>query len=98
MTIGRKDDNDIRIDNLAVSGHHAKLLTIFDDSFLEDLDSTNGTYVNGRPITKHPLKNGDVIVIGKHELRYINESSAAKLNNHDVIEINKLKIEYYIAI
>ena len=68
MTVGRRDDNDIRIDNLAVSGHHAKLLTIFDDSFLEDLDSTNGTYVNGRPITKHPLKNGDVIVIGKHEL------------------------------
>lgn len=74
MTIGRKDDNDIQIENLAVSGHHAKLLTIFDDSFLEDLDSTNGTYVNGQPITKHPLKNGDVIVIGKHELRYINES------------------------
>ena len=74
MTIGRKDDNDIRIENLAVSGHHAKLLTIFDDSFLEDLDSTNGTYVNGQPIRKHPLKNGDVIVIGKHELRYINES------------------------
>ena len=77
MTMGRKDDNDIRIDNLAVSGHHAKLLTIFDDSFLEDLDSTNGTYVNGRPITKHPLKNGDVIVIGKHELHYINESNSA---------------------
>ena len=74
MTIGRKDDNDIRIENLAVSGHHAKLLTIFDDSFLEDLDSTNGTYVNGQPISKHPLKNGDVIVIGKHELRYINDS------------------------
>jgi len=74
MTIGRKDDNDIRIENLAVSGHHAKLLTIFDDSFLEDLDSTNGTYVNGQAIRKHPLKNGDVIVIGKHELRYINES------------------------
>ncbi len=74
MTIGRKDDNDIRIENLAVSGHHAKLLTIFDDSFLEDLDSTNGTYVNGQPIRKHPLKHGDVIVIGKHELRYINDS------------------------
>ncbi len=74
MTIGRKDDNDIHIENLAVSGHHAKLLTIFDDSFLEDLDSTNGTYVNGQPITKHPLKHGDVIVIGKHELRYLNES------------------------
>ena len=77
MTIGRKDDNDIRIENLAVSGHHAKLLTIFDDSFLEDLDSTNGTYVNGQAIRKHPLKNGDVIVIGKHALRYINESMSA---------------------
>jgi len=43
MTIGRKDDNDIRIENLAVSGHHAKLLTIFDDSSLEDLDRTNDT-------------------------------------------------------
>ncbi len=74
MTIGRKEDNDIRIENLAVSGHHAKLLTIFDDSFLEDLDSTNGTYVNGQAISKHPLKNGDVIVIGKHELRFINEA------------------------
>ena len=72
MTIGRKDDNDISIENLAVSGHHAKILTIFDDSFLEDLDSTNGTYINCQPITKHPLKNGDVIVIWKHELRYIN--------------------------
>lgn len=75
MTIGRKDDNDICIENLAVSGHHAKLLTIFEDSFLEDLDSTNGTYVNGQPINKHPLKNGDVITIGKHELRYINDSA-----------------------
>lgn len=85
MTIGRKDDNDIRIENLAVSGHHAKLLTIFDDSFLEDLDSTNGTYVNGQPITKHPLKHGDVIVIGKHELRYINESSSASDDDKTVL-------------
>ncbi len=75
ITIGRRTDNDIRIENLAVSGHHAKLLTIFNDSFLEDLNSTNGTIVNGKPIDKHPLKHGDIIVIGKHELRYINESS-----------------------
>lgn len=85
MTIGRKEDNDIRIENLAVSGHHAKLLTIFDDSFLEDLDSTNGTFVNGQPITKHPLKNGDVIVIGKHELRYVNESLAASDDDKTVL-------------
>lgn len=77
MTIGRKEDNDIRIENLAVSGHHAKLLTIFDDSFLEDLNSTNGTFVNGQRITKHPLRSGDVITIGKHELRYLNKNSAA---------------------
>lgn len=76
MTIGRADDNDIRIDNLAVSAHHAKLLYLFDDSFLEDLNSTNGTYVNGKAIDKYPLKHGDIIIIGKHELRYINESKA----------------------
>lgn len=74
ITIGRKEDNDVRIENLAVSGHHARILTIFEDSFLEDLNSTNGTYVNGKPITKHPLKQGDVITIGKHELRYLNDS------------------------
>ena len=76
MTIGRADDNDIRIDNLAVSSHHAKLLNIFDDSFLEDLNSTNGTYVNGKAIDKHPLRHGDIITIGKHELRYTNQSKA----------------------
>lgn len=76
MTIGRREDNDIRIENLAVSGHHAKLLTIFEDSFLEDLGSTNGTFVNGKSIDKHPLRNGDVIVIGKHELRYINDANS----------------------
>ncbi|MFT6093453.1 MAG: pSer/pThr/pTyr-binding forkhead associated (FHA) protein [Pseudohongiellaceae bacterium] len=76
MTIGRREDNDIRIENLAVSGHHAKLLTIFEDSFLEDLSSTNGTYVNGRSIEKHPLRNGDVIIIGKHELRYVNDATS----------------------
>jgi pSer/pThr/pTyr-binding forkhead associated (FHA) protein len=73
MTIGRKTDNDICIGNLAVSGYHAKLLTIFEDSFLEDLNSTNGTLVNGNNIEKHALRNGDIITIGKHELRFINE-------------------------
>jgi len=70
MTIGRKPDNDITIDNLAVSGRHAKILTIFNDSFIEDLDSTNGTFINGEKITKHALKHGDVITLGKHTLTY----------------------------
>lgn len=77
MTVGRKTDNDIHIDNLAVSGNHAKVLTILNDSFIEDLNSTNGTFVNGQKISKHALQNGEVIRIGKHELKYINEAADA---------------------
>ncbi len=77
ITVGRKPDNDIQIDNLAVSGKHALIITILDDSFLEDLGSTNGTYVNGKLIKKHALKNGDIVGIGKHELKYINEHATA---------------------
>ena len=76
ITVGRKPDNEIQIDNLAVSGKHCTVITILDDSFLEDLGSTNGTYVNGKLIKKHALKDSDVITIGKHELRYVNEETA----------------------
>ncbi len=76
FTIGRKPENEIHIDNLAVSGKHAMIITILDDSFLEDLGSTNGTYVNGKLVKKHALKNGDVIAIGKHELKYLNENAS----------------------
>ena len=76
-TIGRKPDNDIQIDNLAVSGKHSLIITILDDSFLEDLGSTNGTYVNGKLIKKHALKDGDVIGVGKHEIKYVNEHASA---------------------
>src|ERR1700755_29973 len=71
VTIGRKAHNDIQIDNLAVSGEHALIVTILHDSFLEDLGSTNGTLVNGNPIKKHILRNNDVIEIGKYKLKYI---------------------------
>jgi pSer/pThr/pTyr-binding forkhead associated (FHA) protein len=53
------------------------VITILDDSFLEDLGSTNGTYVNGKLIKKHALKNGDVVAIGKHEIKYVNEHATA---------------------
>ena len=76
LTIGRKPENDIQIDNLAVSGKHSMIITILDDSFLEDLGSTNGTYVNGKLVKKHALKDGDVIAIGKHELKYVNENAS----------------------
>jgi len=73
-TIGRKAQNDIQIDNLAVSGEHAVIVTILNDSFLEDLNSTNGTFVNGQQIKKHFLQNNDVIELGKYRLKYINEA------------------------
>ncbi|MBI1398129.1 MAG: FHA domain-containing protein [Betaproteobacteria bacterium] len=74
-TIGRKAHNDVQIDNLAVSGEHAAIVTILNDSFLEDLGSTNGTLVNGQPIKKHFLQNGDVIEIGKYKVKYMNEQT-----------------------
>jgi len=75
-TIGRLPDNDVRIDNPAVSGHHSLIINILNDSFLEDLNSTNGTYVNGKLIKKHALQNGDVITIGHHQLRFADEPAA----------------------
>jgi hypothetical protein len=74
-TIGRLPDNDIRIDNAAVSGHHALVINILNDSFLEDLNSTNGTYVNGKIIKKHALQHGDVITVGHHALRFIDSDA-----------------------
>ena len=75
-TIGRKPHNDIQIDNLAVSGEHAIIMTILNDSFLEDLGSTNGTLVNGQPVKKHFLQSGDTVEIGKYKLKYMNETPA----------------------
>jgi pSer/pThr/pTyr-binding forkhead associated (FHA) protein len=76
-TIGRKPHNDIQIDNLAVSGEHAVIVTILNDSFLEDLGSTNGTVVNGNPIKKHFLQNNDVVELGKYKLKFVGESAPA---------------------
>lgn len=75
-TVGRLPDNDIRIDNPAVSGHHSLIINILNDSFLEDLNSTNGTYVNGKLIKKHALQHGDVITAGHHQLRFVEDDDA----------------------
>ncbi|HEU5319514.1 MAG TPA: FHA domain-containing protein, partial [Methylomirabilota bacterium] len=76
-TIGRKPHNDIQIDNLAVSGEHAVIVTILNDSFLEDLGSTNGTVVNGNPVKKHFLQNNDVVELGKYKLKFIGDAAPA---------------------
>jgi len=68
LTIGRKTDNVLVIEDPAVSGHHARIVKIQAVFFLEDLKSTNGTSINGRPITRHQLRDADVITIGQHRL------------------------------
>lgn len=76
ITIGRKPHNDIQIDNLAISGEHAAITTILQDAFLEDLNSTNGSYVNGQPVKKHALKEGDIVELGKYRLKYLKDAPA----------------------
>ena len=78
MIIGRRASCDIQVENLSVSGEHAKIINILDDSFLEDLKSTNGTFVNGALIKKQALQNGDVVTIGKHKLHYVNENQGVE--------------------
>ena len=70
-TLGRRPYNDIVIDNLAISGEHAVLHMIGGDVYLEDLNSTNGTYVNARAIKKQALEHNDVVEIGKYKIRYL---------------------------
>ena len=77
-TIGRRPTNDIHIDNLAVSGEHAVIFTLGNDSFLEDLNSTNGTMVNQRLIKKHILQHNDIIEFGKYQLRFLNTPQERK--------------------
>jgi pSer/pThr/pTyr-binding forkhead associated (FHA) protein len=76
MTIGRRADNDICLPHPAVSGEHASVVTILADSFLEDLGSTNGTLVNGKPIVKHFLRDYDQIDIGRQRLVFVSDDNA----------------------
>ncbi len=70
VTLGRLPENDIHLDDRAASSRHAAILTVLNDSFVEDLGSTNGTFVNGKVVKKHALTSGDVITIGRHELKF----------------------------
>ncbi|MBV8502537.1 MAG: FHA domain-containing protein [Paucibacter sp.] len=74
-TLGRRPYNDIVIDNLAVSGEHAVLQMVGADVFIEDLNSTNGTYINGKAIKKQLLANNDVVEIGKYKIKFLLEEA-----------------------
>src|SRR5688500_1647570 len=74
-TVGRLPDNEICIDSRAVCGHHALVIHIRSDSFLQDLNSTNGTYVNGKLNKKHALQHRDLVTVGHHQLRFVDSQS-----------------------
>ena len=74
-TLGRRPYNDIVIDNLAVSGEHAVLQMVGADVFIEDLNSTNGTYINGKAIKKQLLSHNDTVEIGKYKIKYLVDES-----------------------
>jgi pSer/pThr/pTyr-binding forkhead associated (FHA) protein len=76
-TLGRRPYNDIVIDNLAVSGEHAVMQMSGMDVFLEDLNSTNGTYVNGKAIKKQQLQNGDSVEIGKYKIKFVHDGAGS---------------------
>jgi len=90
-SIGRKPINDIQIDNLSISGQHAVITRILGDAFLEDLNSTNGTYVNGQPIKKHVLHNNDVIELGKYRVKYLVDASTLGVSATELVDTAALK-------
>ena len=85
-SLGRRPYNDIVIDNLAVSGEHAVLQMSGNEVHLEDLNSTNGTYVNGKAVKKQLLQNSDVVEIGKYKIKYVNEAADAGFEKTMVIK------------
>jgi len=98
LTIGRESDNNLHFDHPNISGHHAKIITVFDASHVEDLGSTNGTYVNGEPITIHTLHNGDIITFADYRIMFSSDARQAHtsdlqetmiLNSEDLM--NRLK-------
>jgi len=77
ITVGRKADNDVVIDNPAVSGHHCRILLVGDTFYVDDLDSTNGTFVNEKRVMKAGLHDKDVVGVAKHALVFVDERAAA---------------------
>jgi general secretion pathway protein A len=84
VIIGRTSDNDIQVDSRFVSRHHCQIITGADGSVIEDLNSTNGIFVQGKRVRRYNLNDGDIVVIGKHEIMYVDERLArARLNSSD---------------
>ena len=89
ITIGRTASNDIQVDNVAVSAHHARIVKQGRSCVIEDLNSTNGTFVNERKITRKVLKENDIITIGKHSLVVMPEKGRAKATSPVITDIDR---------
>ena len=79
VSIGRANNNDVQIKDSTVSAHHAKIVTFYNASYVEDLGSTNGTFVNGKRVKKQTLKHGDTISMGTRSLKVENEETAESI-------------------
>jgi pSer/pThr/pTyr-binding forkhead associated (FHA) protein len=92
LTIGRKADNTLAIEDPAVSGHHARIVKIQAVFFLEDLKSTNGTAINGQPITRHQLRDGDLITIGQHRLVFQENAVASTIAPTPFVDLDRTTV------
>ena len=92
LTIGRKADNALAIEDPSVSGHHAQIVKVQAVFFLEDLKSTNGTAINGRPITRHQLRDADVITIGQHRLVFQENSTASSAAPVPFVDLDRTTV------
>jgi pSer/pThr/pTyr-binding forkhead associated (FHA) protein len=92
LTIGRKADNTLAIEDPAVSGHHARIVKVQAVFFLEDLKSTNGTALNGKPITRHQLQDADVITIGQHRLLFQESTTASTAAPAQFVDLDRTTV------
>jgi pSer/pThr/pTyr-binding forkhead associated (FHA) protein len=92
LTIGRKADNTLAIEDPAVSGHHARIVKVQAVFFLEDLMSTNGTAINGRPITRHQLHDADVITIGRHRLVFQENAAVSTASPTPFVDLDRTMV------
>lgn len=97
MTIGRKLDNDIRLEDTTVSSHHALIRQTDSGIFIEDCDSTNGTLVNGIPVQDRKLKNGDTVVIGKYTLTFEDvETELQSMELDPTLQVGRKELEHIL--
>ena len=99
VTIGRKSDNNIQLNDTTVSSHHAKIINSPQNVYLLDLDSTNGTYVNGKVVREHILSEGDVIMVGVHKLFFEANATQESEELHDpTLKLSRKAIDQLLSV